>query len=185
MLLPNEKLRTLPSPGVSGVYTAEKALAQILAGTGVTYRFSGPKIVTLELEGVAASVEILGRISPSSPKYTEPLRDTPQSITVIPKTVIEEQGATTLRDVLRNVPGLTMTAGEGGTPAGDNLTLRGFSARNDIFIDGARDLGVQSRDPFNLEQVEVGRRLSRHRRARRPDQSCEQRRPSTAFSAAR
>ncbi|HKQ89071.1 MAG TPA: TonB-dependent siderophore receptor [Blastocatellia bacterium] len=155
VLLPNEKLRALPSPGVSGVYTVDKALAQILAGTGVTYRFSGPKIVTLELEGVAASVEILGRISPSSPKYTEPLRDTPQSITVIPKSVIEEQGATTLRDVLRNVPGLTMTAGEGGTPAGDNLTLRGFSARNDIFIDGARDLGVQSRDPFNLEQVEV------------------------------
>jgi catecholate siderophore receptor len=156
-LIPNEKLKAIPSPGVSGVYTVEKALAQILAGTGVTYRFSGPKIVTLELEGVAASVEILGRISPSSPKYTEPLRDTPQTITVIPKTVIEEQGATTLRDVLRNVPGLTMTAGEGGTPAGDNLTLRGFSARNDIFIDGARDLGVQSRDPFNLEQVEVAK----------------------------
>jgi catecholate siderophore receptor len=156
-LIPNEKLRTIPSPGVSGVYTVENALAQILAGTGVTYRFSGPKIVTLELEGVAASVEILGRITASSPKYTEPLRDTPQTITVIPKTVIEEQGATTLRDVLRNVPGLTMTAGEGGTPAGDNLTLRGFSARNDIFVDGARDLGPQSRDPFNLEQVEVAK----------------------------
>jgi catecholate siderophore receptor len=154
-LIPNEKLRTIPSPGVSGVYTSENALAQILAGTGVTYRFTGPKIVTLELEGVAASVEILGSITASSPKYTEPLRDTPQTITVIPKTVIEEQGATTLRDVLRNVPGLTMTAGEGGTPAGDNLTLRGFSARNDIFVDGARDLGPQSRDPFNLEQVEV------------------------------
>jgi catecholate siderophore receptor len=155
VLVPDEKLRAIPSLGVSGVYTAERALAQLLAGTGVSYRFSGPKIVTLGLEGVAASVEVLGRISPSSPKYTEPLRDTPQSITVIPKTVIEEQGATTLRDVLRNVPGLTMTAGEGGAPAGDNLTLRGFSARNDIFIDGARDLGVQSRDPFNLEQVEV------------------------------
>jgi catecholate siderophore receptor len=155
VLLPNERLSAIPSPGVSGVYTAEKALAQILAGTGVTYSFSGPKIVTLELEGVAASVEILGRITASSPKYTEPLRDTPQTITVIPRTVIEEQGATTLRDVLRNVPGLTMTAGEGGTPAGDNLTLRGFSARNDIFVDGARDLGPQSRDPFNLEQVEV------------------------------
>ena len=155
VLVPNEKLGNIPSPGVSGVHTLEKALAQILAGTGVTYRFSGPKIVTLELEGVAASVDILGRISPSSPKYTEPLRDTPQTITVIPKAVIEEQGATTLRDVLRNVPGLTITAGEGGTPAGDNLTLRGFSARNDIFVDGARDLGPQSRDPFNLEQVEV------------------------------
>ena len=156
-LIPNEKLRAIPSPGVSGVYTVENALAQILAGTGVTYRFTGPKIVTLELEGVAVSVEILGRITASSPKYTEPLRDTPQTITVIPKTVIEEQGATTLRDVLRNVPGLTMTAGEGGTPAGDNLTLRGFSARNDIFVDGARDLGPQSRDPFNLEQVEVAK----------------------------
>jgi catecholate siderophore receptor len=157
VLLRNEKLSAVPSPGVSGVYTVEKALAQMLAGTGVTYRFSGPKIVTLELEGVAASVEILGRITASSPKYTEPLRDTPQTITVIPKTVIEEQGATTLRDVLRNVPGLTMTAGEGGAPAGDNLTLRGFSARNDIFVDGARDLGPQSRDPFNLEQVEVAK----------------------------
>lgn len=155
VLVPDEKLQAIPSPGVSGVYTVDRALAQILAGTGVTYRFSGPKIVTLELEGVAASVEILGRITASSPKYTEPLRDTPQTITVIPKTVIEEQGATTLRDVLRNVPGLTMTAGEGGAPAGDNLTLRGFSARNDIFIDGSRDLGPQSRDPFNLEQVEV------------------------------
>jgi catecholate siderophore receptor len=155
VLVPDEKLRAIQSPGVSGVYTAERALAQILAGTGVTYRFTGPKIVTLGLEGVASSVEVLGRITPSSPKYTEPLRDTPQTITVIPKTVIEEQGATTLRDVLRNVPGLTMTAGEGGAPAGDNLTLRGFSARNDIFIDGTRDLGAQSRDPFNLEQVEV------------------------------
>src|SRR2546428_6430642 len=62
-LVPNEKLRTIPSPGVSGMYTVERALAQILAGTGVTYRFSGPKIITLELEGVAASVEILGRIT--------------------------------------------------------------------------------------------------------------------------
>ncbi len=155
VLIPNDKLRTIPSSGVAGLYTSEQALKQILAGTGIAYRFIGAKIVALELQGVAASVEILGQIAPSSPKYTELLRDTPQTITVISKTVIEEQGATTLRDVLRNVTGLTMTAGEGGTPAGDNLTLRGFSARNDIFIDGARDLGAQSRDPFNLEQVEV------------------------------
>src|SRR6185503_4641656 len=60
-----------------------------------------------------------------------------------------------LTDVLRNVPGLSIAAGEGGTPAGDNLTLRGNSARNDIFVDGVRDLSPQSRDPFNLEQVEV------------------------------
>jgi catecholate siderophore receptor len=155
VIVPSGEIKSISSPGVSGALTAEKALQQLLAGTGITYRFTGPTIVTLDLKGVEASVEILGRISPSSPKYTEPLRDTPQTINIIPKAVIEEQGATTLRDVLRNVPGLTMVAGEGGAPAGDNLTLRGFSARNDIFIDGVRDISAQSRDPFNLEQVEV------------------------------
>ncbi|HSH95823.1 MAG TPA: TonB-dependent siderophore receptor [Roseimicrobium sp.] len=91
----------------------------------------------------------------SSPKYTQPLNDIPQTITVIPKAVFEEQGATSLRDILRNVPGISMQAGEGGVPSGDNLSIRGFNARTDMFIDGVRDFGGYSRDPFNLEQVEV------------------------------
>src|SRR5262245_59588702 len=123
------------SPGVSGLYSSEDALKKLLAGTGISYYFSSPQSVTLDLQVPSVAVDIVSHIFPSSPKYTEPIRDTHQTITVIPKTVIEEQGATTLRDVLINVPGLTMTAGEGGTPAGDNLTIRGFSARNDIFID--------------------------------------------------
>jgi hypothetical protein len=53
VLVSDEELHAIPSPGVSGVYTVERALAQILAGTGVSHRFSGPKIVTLELEGMA------------------------------------------------------------------------------------------------------------------------------------
>lgn len=157
VVVPREEMRAINSPGVSGVYTIEQALKQILEGTGVSYRFTDLKTVTLEIQAQAGSVEVKDDSSErvSSPKYTEPLLNTPQTITVIPKAIIEQQGATTLRDVLRNVPGLTMTAGEGGTPAGDNLTLRGFSARNDVFVDGARDLGPQSRDPFNLEQVEI------------------------------
>ncbi len=156
VLIPDEKMRGISSTGVSGAYTPEQALAQILNGTGVTFRRTAPDTLTLEIQAAPESVEVVGRTSPlSSSKYTEPLRDIPQTVTVIPKDVIVKQGATTLRDVLRNVPGLTMTAGEGGAPAGDNLTLRGFSARNDIFVDGVRDLGPQSRDPFNLEQVEV------------------------------
>jgi catecholate siderophore receptor len=90
-----------------------------------------------------------------SPKFTEPLRDIPQTVTVIPREVFEEQGATSLRDVLRNVSGISVQAGEGGTPAGDQLSIRGFSARTDLFIDGVRDFGGYSRDPFNFEQVEV------------------------------
>ncbi|MEO8070041.1 MAG: TonB-dependent siderophore receptor, partial [Acidobacteriota bacterium] len=91
----------------------------------------------------------------ASPKFTEPLLDTPQTITVVPRAVIEAQVAETLRDVLRNVPGITMQAGEGGALPGDNLTMRGFSASNDIFVDGVRDVGPYARDAFNLEQVEV------------------------------
>ncbi|TAK05843.1 MAG: TonB-dependent siderophore receptor [Candidatus Manganitrophaceae bacterium] len=90
----------------------------------------------------------------SLPKYTEPLRDTPQSITVVPQDLMEEEGVTTLREALRNVAGISLAAGEGGSQ-GDNLTLRGFTARNDIFLDGMRDFGSYYRDPFNLQAVEV------------------------------
>ena len=157
VVIPNDAIKSLASEGVSGFYSPEEALRQILRGTGVSYRFDGPKTITLEVQATSASVEIRddSMDQVASPKYTEPILDTPQTITVINKELIEAQGATTLRDVLRNVPGLTITAGEGGTPAGDNLTLRGFSARNDIFIDGVRDLSPQARDPFNLEEVDV------------------------------
>src|SRR5687767_14316187 len=47
-----------------------------------------------------------------SPRFTESLRDTPQTITVVPRAVIEQQNATTLRDVLRNVAGISFQAGE-------------------------------------------------------------------------
>lgn len=84
------------------------------------------------------------------------VRDAPQSISIIPREIIEQQAATTLNDVLRNVSGISMAAGEGGGgPAGDNLTLRGFGARNDIFVDGIRDFASYTRDTFNVEQVEV------------------------------
>jgi catecholate siderophore receptor len=157
VVVPNEAMRPIASPGVKGRYSPEQALREILRDTGISYRFSDKQTVILEIQAQTESVEVRdeSRVVLSSTKYTEPLLNTPQTINVISKEVIEEQGATTLRDVLKNVPGLTIAAGEGGNPAGDNLTLRGFSARNDIFVDGVRDLSPQSRDPFNLEQVEV------------------------------
>jgi catecholate siderophore receptor len=157
IVIPNDGMRSVASPGVTGRYSPEQALRQILRETGISYRFSDKQTVILDIRANTESVEVRddSRVVLSSTKYTQPLLDTPQTINVISKEVMEEQGATTLRDVLKNVPGLTIAAGEGGNPAGDNLTLRGFSARNDIFIDGVRDLSPQSRDPFNLEQVEV------------------------------
>ncbi|HTJ63465.1 MAG TPA: TonB-dependent siderophore receptor [Alphaproteobacteria bacterium] len=91
---------------------------------------------------------------PSISKLTEPLVDTPQSITTITSQLIDDRGATTLNDALRNVPGISLGAGEFSWQ-GTNLTLRGFNARNDIYMDGMRDFGSYYRDPFNLDQVQV------------------------------
>lgn len=92
----------------------------------------------------------------SSPKATAPLLDTPQTITVIKKEILQEQGAVTLMEALRNTPGITMQMGENGnTSAGDTFQMRGFSTQSSTFVDGIRDLGAITRDTFNLEAVEV------------------------------
>ncbi len=92
----------------------------------------------------------------ASPKFTQPLVDTPQTITVIKKEILQQQVATSLSEALRNTPGITLQMGENGnTQTGDSIFMRGFDTANSIFVDGIRDLGSISRDTFNIEQVEV------------------------------
>lgn len=92
----------------------------------------------------------------ASQKFTKPLLDTTQTVQVIKKELLREQGVFSLTDALRNTPGITMQLGENGnTSAGDTISMRGFSAQNSIFLDGIRDLGAVSRDVFNIEQIEV------------------------------
>ncbi|CDG80873.1 TonB-dependent receptor [Janthinobacterium agaricidamnosum] len=92
----------------------------------------------------------------SSQKFTQPLRDTPQSISIVPKEVLTEQNAQNLQDVLKNVPGITFTSGEGNLGWGDMFTIRGFSSEQSLTVDGMRDAGLSSRnDTFDLEQAEV------------------------------
>jgi catecholate siderophore receptor len=150
-------LRQLSSPGVIAVTTPEKALEALTKDTGVHWRFTGPQAVALALDTVTQTVTVSDSVSAlpvSTPKFTEPLRDTPQTIDVVNQKTMQEQNVTTLRDALRNVAGISIAAGEGGAQ-GDNLTIRGFSARNDLYIDGMRDFGSYYRDPFDLEEVEV------------------------------
>ena len=91
-----------------------------------------------------------------SPKATQPLLDTPQTVTVISDQVLRKQNLLTLRDALTTVPGITFGAGEGGGGYGDSINLRGYSANTDITVDGVRDSAQYSRtDPFNLQQIEV------------------------------
>jgi catecholate siderophore receptor len=93
----------------------------------------------------------------SSPKYTEALVDTAQSVQVIKKELIEQQGAVSLSEALRNTPGVgAFFLGENGsTTTGDAIFMRGFDTSGSIFVDGVRDVGSIARDTFNIEQIDV------------------------------
>ena len=87
-------------------------------------------------------------------KVPTALRDIPQAVVVVPKAVLNSQAVSSFSDALRNVPGVTLGAAEGGQ-IGNNINLRGFSARTDIYLDGFRDRGQYYRDTFNLESIDV------------------------------
>jgi catecholate siderophore receptor len=155
IVLPAGTLAGFDSPGVVGLYREDEALRLLLEGTGLNYRVEDGTTMVVGVQAKdTVSVTEAVTDSVSMDKFTEPLLRTAQSTTVIPKFVVKDEGVTTLRDTLRNVPGISLAAGEAGAQ-GDNLTIRGFTARNDIFLDGIRDFGSYFRDSFNYEQVEA------------------------------
>ncbi len=90
--------------------------------------------------------------SKSALKIDAALRDIPQSISVVPQALLEDQGADSLEDALKNVPGIGLSNGDGQR---DQVTIRGFSAIGDMYIDGIRDDALYYRDMSNIERVEV------------------------------
>lgn len=91
----------------------------------------------------------------ASGKFPEPLLNTPKTVTVLSKEVLEDKNATNLKQAVLSTAGVTLGTGEGGNAFGDRFFIRGFDARNDIFIDGVRDSGVSVRENFFTEQVEI------------------------------
>ncbi len=113
-----------------------------------------------QLEGmtVTDSAVVDGyRAEQVSPKATAPLVDTPRTVTVITEEVLEDTASFSLEDALRTVPGITLGAGEGGVASADIPFIRGIDATGDVFVDGLRDVGSQTRDVFALESLEVAK----------------------------
>ncbi len=158
VVLADPALAMIQSPGVTGTFTPQQAMEAVLMGTSIGAVFAG-ETVTLDVRGVNEFVAVRAEVAaPSSPRYVAPLREIPQTIAIVKRETLEAQGATTLAEAMRNVPGVTLQAGEGGgasNTAGDMFNLRGFSAANSLFVDNVRDDGLVSRDVFNIEQVEV------------------------------
>jgi catecholate siderophore receptor len=97
----------------------------------------------------------LNHAPPVSVMPSSSIQDTPQAVTVISGELMKAQATTTLGDALRNSPGITIAIGEGGTLAGDQFKIRGFDAKDDVYLDGLRDFGAYTRDSFDYEEVQV------------------------------
>lgn len=83
------------------------------------------------------------------------VQETPQTVQVIGQDELKARGVSSLEQALRSVPGITIAIGEGGTLSGDQFKIRGFDAKDDVYVDGLRDFGVYTRDSFAYEEVQV------------------------------
>lgn len=104
---------------------------------------------------VQSSREAAGYNTPtatSATKIEAPLRDIPQTVNVVPAELLRDQGARSMQDALKNAPGIGLSHGDGQR---DQVTIRGFSAIADQFIDGLRDDALYFRDLSNIERIEV------------------------------
>src|SRR5580692_1068887 len=81
-------------------------------------------------------------------------QDISQSTDTVSQKELAEQNLALVQDALRNVPGITLNSGEGGSH-GDSVNLRGLSIPDSFFLDGVRDIGQYQRDTFNTDSVAV------------------------------
>lgn len=132
--------------------TAMLGLASVMMATNAMAQETLPTIDVQETGGNGGGYQ-----APATSQLSRmpvPLRDTPQTVNVVTQQVMQDQASTSVQDALRNVPGITFTAGEGGVQ-GDQINIRGYTARNDIYRDGIRDPGWYARDAFSFDRVEV------------------------------
>ncbi|HEX6369271.1 MAG TPA: TonB-dependent siderophore receptor [Longimicrobium sp.] len=155
------------SHAVSGALTAPEALRQLLAGTGLSAQFADAEtalvargddrlggaytLTPLTVVG-SRSVGYAARRTTTATRTDTPLRDTPQSVSVVTGELIADQAMQSMADVVRYVPGVTMGQGEGHR---DAPTIRGNSSTADFFVDGVRDDAQYLRDLYNADRVEA------------------------------
>lgn len=144
----------LHAPGFARAPFAAAVVATFLAGTGVARADEEKTLSTVNVTASTEQQESYLATKTRVGKVAQDPQDLPQAVTIVTRSLLEEQDANTLREALRNVAGLTFNAAEGGR-SGDNMMLRGFYTFGDIYLDGVRDTAQYNRETFNLEQVEV------------------------------
>jgi iron complex outermembrane receptor protein len=170
-----DTVRNLNAKSLDGTMTPEQALGQLLQGSGYTYRFIDKHTVTLEKAPeqlnkanptTLKALTVTGKANydPNDPydkhyaatnsttatKTDTPIMETPVSIQVVPRAVMDDQQAISVMDAMRNV--------SGAQPAGgqyyDTFMLRGFNGAT-AYRDGLRQSSITNLETANLERVEV------------------------------
>ena len=111
-------------------------------------RVAGPRGVVTVTAPEDYRVEAIS----STTKTPTPLRDVPQSVTVVTQDLMKDQWMLSIGDVVRYVPGVTAHQGENNR---DQVILRGNNSSADFFLNGVRDDVQYYRDLYNLDRVEV------------------------------
>jgi iron complex outermembrane receptor protein len=168
------------SPGLNGRYTPEQGLAVLLGSSGLQARSDGQGGFTLlaraeqgALELQATQVFALGNAlgsmegyqathSSVATKTSMPLLETSQSVSVVTRAQMDDQGARSVAQAVRYTPGL-MSSPYGATTRYDYVALRGITdgAVDNLYLDGLKlmgDSGTYSSlqvDPFLLERIDI------------------------------
>ena len=146
---------------MSFIKTRKKLISTAIAsslsviGTAAIAQDETAQLATMRVQANAEQQQSFKVDDSANSKFVVPLLDTPKSVSVISKQLIEDTQVTTLSDALRTVPGITLGAGEGGNPNGDRPFIRGYNSESSIYVDGVRNATSQNREMFAVEQVEV------------------------------
>ena len=147
-------------------------LLSLLAAPAAYAQSASPlELPATAVTGIREEASYKPEASTTALKIDAPLRDIPQSVNVVPQSVLRDQGADSLEDALKNVPGIGLSNGDGQR---DQVTIRGFSAIGDQYIDGIRDDALYYRGHVEYRArggaQGPGRGALRSRLLRRPDQ---------------
>lgn len=154
VLVGAEVTQGLRSPGLSGSYPQEQALARLLAGSGLSATYIDSDSVTLEkrvsadgavqLGATAINADLLGATTENSRSYTtgavtigkgeQKLKDIPQSVSVVTRQRLNDQNMNNLQDAMRQVTGATIKTYNSGSSLND-VYIRGFLV-DQVQVDG-------------------------------------------------
>ena len=111
-----------------------------------------PKPFAQSQDARAGAVGIYANNTSVATKTNTPLVNIPQSLSVLTKDFVRDQGFTNLTDVTRYVPGVAVHQGEGNR---DELVIRGVDSSANFFVNGFRDDVQYFRDFYNAQSIEV------------------------------